>query len=55
MKTYADKWKCPHGHENTTVRRVASAGKKVTSCCTAKACQWKRYAIVAGRLPRAKP
>lgn len=52
-KTYDDKWKCPKGHSNTTMRRIGTAGKKVASFCCRIGCL-KRYTVVAGPLPKEK-
>jgi hypothetical protein len=47
-KTYLDRWTCPKGHANSTIRRVASAGRKVSTTCTHRDCQWKKYPVIAG-------
>ena len=51
MKTYTDQWNCPKGHLNVTMRRVASAGRKISTTCTHKDCRWKKWPVVAGPAP----
>lgn len=49
MSVYLDKFKCPKcGYERLVARRLASAGKTVsTYCCRC----WKNRRTVAGPLP----
>ena len=51
-KTYTDRVKCPQGHKFSKLRRVGSAGRKVSSCC--RLCS-RAYQLKAGPLPKEKP